>query len=276
MLPTYDLPLVILSIIIAIISSLTALTLAGRVTAAAERGRKLWLAGGAVAMGSGIWSLHFIAMLAYKLPTAVAYNNWVVFASLVIAIFVAGLSLYIISHEYLGKLQFWASGSIMGGAIALMHYVGMAAMQLEAKITYDRFLVVLSVLVAIVGSYAALWLTFQRRKDASATFWRKSASAFIMVSAIAGLHYIGMSAVCWQATNPSASGQYTQEHLGLAIAIGITTLIILGLALQAAFVDRRLKIELALAESQRRLATLIDSLPGIVYSCSNDPHWSMI
>ncbi len=97
-----------------------------------------------------------------------------------------------------------------------------------------------------------------------------------MSSAIAGMHYMAMAAVCFQSTNQAALGQVlSTDRSGLAIAIGIATLVILALALQAAFVKRRLSAEIALAESQRRLATLIDSLPGIVFCRGNGSGWSM-
>ncbi len=171
---TYDFRLVALSIIIAVIASYTALDLAEQVTAATERERKLWLAGGAIAMGSGIWSMHFIAMLAYKLPILVDYNSSIVSASLALAVVASGLALYIVSRQPIDRLQFLTGGSCMGLTIAGMHYTGMAGLQLEARTEYDLALVALSVMIAIGASFAALLLAFQLRSQTTSTFTQVS------------------------------------------------------------------------------------------------------
>ncbi len=154
MIATYDVRLVVFSFVIAVIASYTALDLAGRVTAAQGRARKLWLAGGAIAMGTGIWSMHFIAMLAYKLPIPMDYDSSIVFVSLAVAVIASGLALYIVSRQQVDRLQFWAGGSFMGGAIAGMHYIGMAAMQVEAGVEYNLVFVALSVVIAIGASFS--------------------------------------------------------------------------------------------------------------------------
>ena len=98
----YDLGLVALSVVIAILASWAALDLAGRVTAAHGRGRAFWLAGGAFAMGLGIWSMHYVGMLAFQLPVPVLYDVPTVIASLLAAVFASALALFVVSREALG------------------------------------------------------------------------------------------------------------------------------------------------------------------------------
>lgn len=275
MLATYDFCLVVLSAVIAALASYTALDLVGRVTAATGRIRQLWVAGGAVAMGTGIWSMHFIAMLAYNLPVPMNYNSSIVFISLSVAIVASGLALEIVSRKRVNRLQFLAGGSCMGIAIATMHYTGMLAM--EARVVYNWELMTLSVAIAIAASFLALRLAFQVQYQLQASVsWSKIGSALLMAAAICGMHYTAMAAVEVEPSQTAIAGQvYNTQHSMLAVAVGIASIVILALVLQAAFVERRLKMEAALAESQRRLATLIDALPGIVFCCSNDSGWSM-
>ena len=160
---THEICLVVLSVAIAIITSYTALDLAGRVTLTTGRARSLWLAGGAGVMGIGIWSMHFVAMLAYHLSIPIDYDALIVLGSLMVAIVISGVALFIISRQRLGWLQFLTGGVFMGLGIACMHYTGMAAMHLQAIIQYDSKLVILSFAIAIGASLAALWLGFHLR-----------------------------------------------------------------------------------------------------------------
>ena len=160
---THEICLVVLPVAIAIITSYTALDLAGRVTLTTGRARSLWLAGGAGVMGIGIWSMHFVAMLAYHLSIPINYDALIVLGSLMVAIVISGVALFIISRQRLGWLQFLTGGVFMGLSIACMHYIGMAGMHLQAIIQYDSKLVILSFAIAIGASLAALWLGFHLR-----------------------------------------------------------------------------------------------------------------
>src|SRR5437762_8347423 len=126
MIGSYDYRLVALSVLIAIFAAYTALDLAGRTTAARGRARPAWLAGGATAMGIGIWSMHYIGMLAFSLPVPVLYDWPTVLWSLVAAIFAAAVALYVVSCKDIGWPRALAGGVIMGAGIATMHYTGMA------------------------------------------------------------------------------------------------------------------------------------------------------
>ena len=134
---TYDLGLVALSVVIAILASGAALDLANRVTAARGRARALWLAGGAFAMGSGIWSMHYVGMLAFRLPVPVLYDVPTVLASLLAAVLASAVALLFVSGETLGPARVLLGSAIMGAGIAIMHYTGMAAMRMPATLTYN-------------------------------------------------------------------------------------------------------------------------------------------
>ena len=147
----YDYRLVALSVVIAICAAYAALELAGRITAASGRVRSAWLAGGATAMGLGIWSMHYIGMLAFSLPVPVSYDWPTVLLSLLAAVFASAVALFVVSRRKMGLTRALAGAAIMGCGISTMHYTGMAAMRLPATCSYDPMLLSLSVVSAIVS-----------------------------------------------------------------------------------------------------------------------------
>ena len=162
---SYDDLFVALSVLIAILASYAALDLARRVTSAQGNTRHLWLTGGATAMGFGIWSMHYIGMLAFRLPVPVQYDWPTVLLSLLAAILASGVALFVVSRQRMGVVRASLASILMGSAIAAMHYIGMAAMRLPAMCHYSPSLFTLSVVLAIVISFVALWLTFHFRGD---------------------------------------------------------------------------------------------------------------
>ncbi|HEV8261454.1 MAG TPA: MHYT domain-containing protein, partial [Burkholderiales bacterium] len=193
---TYNSLLVVLSVAVAIVASYVALDLASRVVAShAGIGARLWLAGGAVSMGTGIWSMHFIGMLAFRLPIPMSYDVPTTLHSLLIAVLASGFALYLVSRGHLTLRRLVGGGVLMGIGIFSMHYTGMAAMQLAPPIRYQPLLLALSVLIAIVASMIALWSAFELRFETILTaFWKKAGSALVMGIAISGMHYTGMAA----------------------------------------------------------------------------------
>src|SRR5258708_25682049 len=169
----YDYRLVTLSVVIAIFASYTALDLAGRITAATGRVRLVWLAGGAIAMGVGIWSMHYIGMLAFSLPVPVLYDWPTVLLSLVAAVFAAAVALFVVSRKHMGWLRALVGSAIMGSGIATMHYTGMAATRFSTSGSYDLRLVALWGGALIVTSPGALGVFFPRCDDSQATFGSK-------------------------------------------------------------------------------------------------------
>lgn len=155
---TYNLELVILSYIIASLASYAALDLAGRVSQASGMARNVWLTCGAVSMGLGIWSMHFVGMLAFVLPTQVSYSTGKVVLSVLLAIVASGVALNIAGRQSGRISKLMIAGVLMTAGISSMHYVGMAAMSIP--VTYEPGRVVLSILIAALASFAALWLMF--------------------------------------------------------------------------------------------------------------------
>jgi NO-binding membrane sensor protein with MHYT domain/nitrogen-specific signal transduction histidine kinase/CheY-like chemotaxis protein len=263
---TYSTLLVILSVLIASAASYTALDLAGRVAATRGRERLAWLAGGSAAMGIGIWSMHFVGMLAFHLPVPITYEIGWVLLSVLVAIAASALALVIVSREFIG-LEALALGAIcMGPAIAGMHYIGMAALNAPAAMRFDAPLVTLSVAIAMAASFGALFLAYRFRTDETALGRRRRvASAFIMGVAIAGMHYTGMAAADFSV--PGITGKPTSGLLAtreLAIAVTLGTLVILGLGLLGAMADRwvRRRAEAAERRLQSQKLEAIGQLAG--------------
>jgi two-component system, sensor histidine kinase and response regulator len=191
---TYDHGLVTLSVLIAVLCSYAALDLAGRVTSAHGPARHLWLSGGAATMGMGIWSMHYLGMLAFRLPVPVEYDWHTEVLSFLAAIFASVIALFVVSQKTMGLVQTLVGSVFMGGAIAGMYYIGMSAMRLPAVAHYSVHLVLLSVFLAVIISMVALVLTFHFRSDTTSWTWREGAAALVMGSAIPVMHYTSMAA----------------------------------------------------------------------------------
>ncbi len=242
---SYDLALVATSVVIASLASYTALDLAGRVSVAQGRGRLAWLASGSTAMGLGIWSMHFIGMLAFQMPMHIAYDVPLVVLSALIAIAASGLAMVVVSRVQLPVQRLATAGVIMGTAIGGMHYTGMAAMRMPAAISYDPFRFWLSIAIAITASMVALWIAFQLRYDDTLLGrWRRGGAAVIMGFAIAGMHYTGMSAARFvsQDSAPTSFPHSIPAGTPLAIAVIGGALLVLILALVGTTVDRRTRL----------------------------------
>jgi two-component system, sensor histidine kinase and response regulator len=202
---SYDYRLVALSVMIAVLASYAALDLAGRVTSAKGRARTIWLTGGAIAMGLGIWSMHYVGMLAFQLPVPVLYDWPLVLAFLLAAIVASAIVLFAVSRRTMGILSALLGSVCMGGAIAGMHYIGMAAMRLPAMCHYRASIVRVSIALAIVISLVALMLTSYFRKETSQWNCLKAASALVMGVAVPVMHYTGMAAANFDHGNPGQS-----------------------------------------------------------------------
>jgi PAS domain S-box-containing protein len=270
---TYDYRLVALSVAVAIVASYAALDLAGRVTVE-RRSRAFWLIGGSTSMGVGIWAMHYIGMLAFRVPMSVLYDLPTVGLSLLAAIVASGIALYTLSGRELLWPRRMLGSLTMGSGIAAMHYVGMAAMRMPAQIHYNPALVAASLALAVVISLVALILSFRVRDEKRVTA-RKIISAFIMGSAIPVMHYTGMAAASF-----SPSGQVSDlshaikiSHLG-TLAIAVTALLILTLTISASFFDRWLavhKASLVVAqEAEVHFRTLAEAVPQMIWTANSN------
>jgi PAS domain S-box-containing protein len=266
----YDYLLVALSVVIAILSAYAALDLAGRVTNARGRARFAWLVGGAVAMGNGIWSMHYIGMLAFRLPVPSLYDWPTVLASLGVAVLASGIGLYVVSRKTMGTPAVIVGSIFMGLGIAGMHYLGMEAMRLPAMCMYSARLVVLSVLLAIAISLVALLRTFALRNNLTSWSYGKAANAIILGAAIPTMHYVGMAAVSFHpAALPPSSLHHAIGISGLGIAaitavcIAMLCLVYLTSIADRSFSRQALELEGREHRYRRIIESTFDAFLGI-------------
>ena len=242
MIGTYDIRLVTLSIAIAIIASFVALDLAARLAASTESSAtRYWLMGGAFSMGTGIWSMQFTGMLAVRRQIPISYDVTITLLALLIAALASGIALYAIRRGRSNVYQLSGAGALIGIGIAATHYTGMAALQIRPPVSYDRYLVIASILIAIAAAVAALLIAcWPRATTMSSAFWRKAGSALVMSAAIAGTHYTGMAAATFL---PSSVSLVTPEHVNnawLAATIGGFVFVFFASALLTSAYDARL------------------------------------
>jgi PAS domain S-box-containing protein len=268
---SYDYPQVALSVLIAVSASYAALRLAGRITAEGGRVRAAWLAGGAIAMGTGIWSMHFVGMLAFHLPIQVGYDWPTLLVSLLVAILASACALSFVSQQKTNWIRAWIGSLIIGGGILCMHYIGMAAMRFAAVCRFDPLLVSLSAACAVAFSFAALLLAFGFREETRGTFSRRMASAMVMGAAVSAMHYVGMASASFLPTalvpdlshavnvsKPVMSGIASVALMLLGLAV------FQGLAAQANELERRVRSRTRqLTEREERLAEYEKAVDGL-------------
>ncbi|WP_367393638.1 putative bifunctional diguanylate cyclase/phosphodiesterase [Pseudomonas sp. X4] len=243
---SYSSSLVLISLCVAILASYTALDLTGRIATAKGRAACLWMGGGALAMGIGVWSMHFIGMLAFSLPIDLGYDLALTAFSLLIAVLSSGFALWLVSQPSLPWQQLAFGALIMGAGIACMHYTGMAALRMLPGIDYDPTLFGASLLIAVGASAAALWIAFRLRAHTPYVRQIRGLAAVVMGFAIVGMHYTGMAA----ANFPEGSfcGALAGGGLqgdGLVYLVLITTLAVLAVALLTSVLDARLEARTA-------------------------------
>ncbi|MFO2464254.1 EAL domain-containing protein [Pseudomonas sp. 15FMM2] len=248
---SYSPALVVISLFVAILASYTALDLTGRIATAKGRAVYLWMAGGALAMGVGVWSMHFIGMLAFRLPIALGYDIGITALSLLIAVLSCGFALWLVSQPRLPMWQLGFGALVMGAGISSMHYTGMAALRMTPGIDYDPTLFGASLLIAVGASAAALWIAFNLRRNTPYVRLARSGAAVIMGVAIVGMHYTGMAAARFADGSFCGAIVNGLSGSGLDILVLITTLAVLVIALLTSLLDARL---------EARTAVLADSL----------------
>jgi len=242
---SYSSSLVLISLCVAILASYTALDLTGRIATAKGRAAYLWMGGGALAMGIGVWSMHFIGMLAFSLPIDLGYDLALTAFSLLIAVLSSGFALWLVSQPSLPGLQLAFGALIMGAGIACMHYTGMAALRMLPGIDYDPALFGASLLIAVGASAAALWIAFRLRAHTPYVRQIRGLAAVVMGFAIVGMHYTGMAAANFpDGSFCGALGSGLQGD-GLVYLVLITTLAVLAVALLTSVLDARLEARTA-------------------------------
>jgi NO-binding membrane sensor protein with MHYT domain/two-component sensor histidine kinase len=237
---SYDSWLVLLSVIVAVFASFVALDLGARLSAAhrSAAGRSLWLLGGAWSMGTGIWSMHFIGMLAFRLPVPLSFDLPITLLSGVPALLASALALVTVSRESLGTRRMLIAGALMGAGIVSMHYIGMQAMRMEPPIRYQPALAALSVAIAMAASVVALWCAYRLRMETVVSaFWKKAGSAVLMGSGIYGMHYTAMVAARFAPDAVCTAVPHGIDPTGLAGTLGGFTLLFLMATLLISSLD---------------------------------------
>lgn len=251
--------IILLSFIIAVLASYSALNLAGKISRSRGRSRLAWLLAGSCVMGCGVWSMHFVGMLAVHIDLPVHYDGWITVLSAFAAIVSSFIAFRVTMDSQANKWRLGFGGLFMGSGIVVMHYTGMAAMHMEAFLTYDRTLWILSVLVALIASYAALYLFRKFRLSPEYSRW-KLVSAFVMALAICGMHYTGMAAL---RLIPYRGGVIEvaisgEPRVFLLIGVSLATLVIFGISSGAIFFDRHVLEKMAYSDPLTGLANRHD------------------
>jgi diguanylate cyclase (GGDEF)-like protein/PAS domain S-box-containing protein len=225
-------------------------------------------------MGLGIWTMHYIAMLAFTLPVPVLYHYPSVLLSLLAGILASFVALFTVGREQMGLPQKVIGALAMGGGIAAMHYVGMAAMRLPAMMEYRWDRVALSLFLAMAISFVALDLAFRTRGDQKSTT-RKIVSALVMGGAIPLMHYTGMWAVTFHSSTvlPDLNLAIGISTLGVT-AIGIVAFVGLGGTIATCYLDRLLATQKKMMEGAQRgelyFRSLAEAVPGIIWTARPD------
>ncbi len=266
----YDLKLVVLSYVIAVFASYVALNLVGRLRS--EKNSQIrfyWLAGGAFAMGSGIWSMHFVGMLAFIMPMPMEYDvSWTA-ASLIVAVLASVLALFILQKKDYSIFHFALGGLIVGLAISTMHYMGMEAMKIHVNIHYLPGLFFLSIAIGVAAAETAIWLALQSNYGSKKRqFNLKIISSFLMGLAICGMHYTGMAAAVF---TPNLSHSMVHENSAIApsyLAYFITgfSILIFTIALTASGYYQ--KMILAIENEKEFLNAMLDNLEDGIIACN--------
>lgn len=266
----YTYSLVLISVLVAILASYTTLDLAGRIASASGRARMLWVCGGALSMGVGVWSMHFIGMLAFMLPIPLAYDIPLTLLSLLITIFSSGFALWLVSHDRVPLSNIVLGAFVMGLGSSAMHYTGMAAMRMQPGIDYDPGLFGLSLVIAVTASAAALSIAVRLRKETPYVRLARGGAAVVMGFAILGMHYTAMTAANFPVGSFCGALPTGLHTDGLDKLVLITSLTVLGITLLTSVLDARMaartaQLSASLKEANRELTQLAlhDNLTGL-------------
>jgi diguanylate cyclase (GGDEF)-like protein len=264
--------LVIVSFLVAVLASFTALDMASRVTTAATRRTTwLWLIGGGCAMGLGIWSMHFIGMLAFRLPIPLGYALGLTTVSLLAAMASSIFALWLVSQPTLPHGRLALGALLMGSGIAAMHYLGMAALHMQPGIDYHPGWVALSLLIAVVASWTALFIAF-RLRSSHRRLRDRAAPALVLGTAIVGMHYTGMAAARFPAGSicGAAGGEGLQAQW-LALVVLALTIAILAVVLIVSWLDQRMEAQLLRLRNTDLSSSLDDAYAELTQAALHDP-----
>ncbi|MBV8062288.1 MAG: diguanylate cyclase [Nevskia sp.] len=266
---TYDLALVFASYCVAVFASYAALDLGARIAMFDGLRERAWLFAGAVTMGTGIWSMHFVGMRSFSLPVTMSYDLGLTVLSWIAAAGVSLLALYIVSRNTLTLASLGGGALAMGVGICIMHYTGMWALRMKPGIGYDPLLFAASVVIAVAASAAALFIGFSlRRLPENRVMPARIAAALVMGVAICGMHYTGMAAARFAAGAVCNAGNLLSGNwMGLPvalIAVGLLIALLLLSLMDVRAVAERRRVERNSLEAERvRRLAYYDAVTGL-------------
>lgn len=271
----YDPFQVVLSILIAIAASYAALDVAGRVTATRKAARAAWLAGGAISMGSGIWAMHFVGMLAFHLPVEVVYFWPTTLIAILVAIAASAVALAIVPLKGMGLSYALISGCILGAGVAGLHYLGMSAMRMPAVYVLNPWIVATAVALGIVFATVGMWLGYGFRDEPEYTVWKKLGGSLFMGAAVSSMHYTGMASASFRSSGaPDLAHTVYVSTLG-SLGISAVILCLLGTTIAACFAGRQFDAQgdrMAAAEAKVELehTTRLTMMGGLTASIAHE------
>jgi len=282
----YTPSLVILSVLVASFSSAMGLQMAGQAARSSKRILRLAaLVTGSLSLGSGVWAMHFIGMLAFNLCTPVSYDPSITLLSMLPSIAASTVALSLLSRHRIGLRSLLVGGVLVGAGIGAMHYTGMAAMRSALQLRYDPWMFGLSIVVAVALATLALWVRFglQGLRGKLGETGTVAAAGAIMGCAISGMHYTGMAAARFVGRVPLDPESGIANAGFLALAVTLTTALLTALVVFAngmlryrALFHHVSDLEQALRSSEEQLRSLVANIPGITFRCRNAPGWPLV
>ncbi len=236
----WNIPLVLLSVFIAILGSFTALTHARRMRENNGYTATLWMVAGGGTLGVAIWAMHFVGMLAFHLPVPIGYDPALTILSLVPAVIAAMLGFQVLHDPHISLRRILFSGMLMGIGISSMHYIGMAALKMYPDISYDPVYFVLSVVIAIVASWCSLLIMWREGWIKLEVLTRSIFGAVVMGLAISAMHYTAMLGLQIPVNAICQAGILRIEPNLMAIMLTMTALMLFGGGLLASLFDQRM------------------------------------
>ena len=266
---SYNRGMVVVSIVIAMMASMLAMQLAG--VAQLRNGslnRHLALGSGAVVLGAGVWTMHFIGMLAYNLCSVASYDTLITVLSMLPAFLAAWVALNLLSRASASAWQLATGGILVGAGIGVMHYSGMSAIHRTMEVRFDPGMFVLSILLAVLLSTLALWLRFGlNSRNLLSPRWRTLLAGAVLGMAISGMHYTGMAAAHFVVMDESYE---PQSNTALALTVTIVTLLTILIAATVNAVAHYRRVYRRIEQSEERLRTIVDTAVDGIISIGRD------
>ena len=237
----YDARLVALSVALAIFAAYTALLITSEVstTSGRQRSHRVLLTLGGITMGIGTWSMHFIGMLGFHVEGRMAYDPWLTAFSVVPAVIASIVAMHVMVRQATGPRAAFTAGPILGVGIGVMHYTGMAAMEIDGQVVYDPLRFGVSLVVALLLAVAAVWVrTYLDTRDATIARWSRLAAATVLGLAVSGMHYTAMGAAYFVKGAATSMADGVELHV-VAIGVTLATTLLVGVVMLLAFHESR-------------------------------------